>query len=77
VVDLHTGSVRSIQWKEENNINTLPWPAQSPDLNIIENVWKVLKIQVQRRVNECAINLFYLTDLSKLLKQCSLGYGKG
>ena len=27
-------SVRANQWKEENNINTLPWPAQSPDLNI-------------------------------------------
>ena len=45
-------SVRANQWKEENDINTLPWPAQSPDLNIIENVWKVLKIQGQRRVNE-------------------------
>jgi hypothetical protein len=41
-------SVRANQWKEENNINTLPWPVQSPDLNITENVWKVLKIQVQR-----------------------------
>ena len=45
-------SVRANLWKEENNINTLPWPAQSPDLNIIENVWKMLNIQVQQRVSE-------------------------
>ena len=31
------------KWKEENNVNFLRWPAYSPDLNIIENVWAHLK----------------------------------
>ena len=45
-------SLRANQWKDENGIRTLLWPPQIPDLNIIENVWKVLKIQVQKRLGE-------------------------
>ena len=32
---------------EENNIQKLNWPPYSPDMNIIEHVWAVLKQKVR------------------------------
>jgi hypothetical protein len=43
-------SRRTNQWKTKNDISTLEWYPQSPDLNIIENVWKVIKTKFQRRI---------------------------
>ena len=34
-----------------NNIKTTKWPAQSPDLNIIENIWLHLKRTLDNRVH--------------------------
>lgn len=33
-----------------NGIRTMSWPAQSPDLNIIDNLWLLLKRKLQARV---------------------------
>ena len=34
------------KWVKDNNIHRLDWPAQSPDMNPIEHVWKRLKKQL-------------------------------
>jgi transposase len=47
---IHTaGTVHSWFEEHECELQHLPWPAQSPDLNITEPLWSVLETRVRNR----------------------------
>lgn len=52
-------TARSVkQWFSSENINVLDWPAQSPDLNPIENLWADVEIALEKKVSKNAEELF-------------------
>ena len=44
---MHT-SMETNQWFEDHNVNFLDWPVLSPDLNPIENAWRMLARSVYK-----------------------------
>lgn len=34
-------------WLEEKNVTKIDWPPQSPDMNIIENIWGKIKFEIR------------------------------
>ena len=43
---VHTAKIVK-KWFADNNIETLEWPPQSPDLNPIKNLWSFMKYSLQ------------------------------
>lgn len=41
-------AIRLQAWLQEHQIETIPWPTASPDLSPIENIWGLMKIEVEQ-----------------------------
>lgn len=61
-----------IEWFQQEGICAIPWPAKSPDLDIIENVWALLKYYVDNYPQQPR----NLRDLARVLKEEGRRYFK-
>ena len=52
-------------YKDQNEVTSMEWPAQSPDLNI-ENIWLYMKRELQTSV----VNIATKNDLLRKSRVC-------
>ena len=61
-------------WKTENAIPGMTWPAQSPDLNIIENAWRIIKLKLQSDVAMIKTHADLIDSVCRLWISLPVGY---
>ena len=52
----------------------MEWPAQSPDLNIIENIWLYMKRELQKSAVDIATKNDLLREIQSVCRNIELDY---
>ena len=52
----------------------MEWPAQSPDLNIIENIWLYMKRELQKSAVDIATKNDLLREIQSVSRNIELDY---
>ena len=55
------------EWSSERQIRVSQWLPQNPDMNIIENLWRLMNIDLRKIKN----SILYRPDLMNTLQQIS------
>ena len=58
---------KALEFYEKNKIERIEWPAKSPDLNPIENIWAIVKIELEKKSNQTRWDYWkYSGDMEKI-----------
>ena len=61
-------------YKDQNEVTSMEWPAQSPDLYIIENIWLYMKRELQKSAVDIAIKNDLLREIQSVWRNIELHY---
>jgi len=70
---IHT-SESMTNWLLEHGISWIDWPAHSPDLNLIEHIWKQSKLNIRKMFPHLDLLKNNEVDRAKLIKYIKLAW---
>ena len=61
-------------YKDQDEVTSMEWPAESPDLNIIENIWPYMKREPKKSVVNIATKYNLLREIQSVWRNIKLDY---